>query len=64
MVLAAFNFAWAVRNFLIIPGCQMGECPVRQVGLYLLLLSSLLLMVAGLFAPVKSEAQEDNEQET
>lgn len=55
MVFAAFNFAWAVRNFLLIPGCQMGECPERRVGLYLLLLSSLVLIFAGLFAPVKNQ---------
>lgn len=51
MGFAAFNFAWAVRNFLVIPACQMGECPVRRVGLYLLLLSSFALLFAGLMGP-------------
>lgn len=51
MVFAAFNFAWAVRNFLLIPGCQMGDCPVRKVGLYLLLLSSLALIFVGVIGP-------------
>jgi hypothetical protein len=56
MGFAAFNFAWAMRNFLIIPACQMGECPVRRVGLYLLLFSSLALFFAGLLGPVKQTA--------
>ena len=46
---AAFNVAWAARNFLLIPICQMGECPVRQAGLYLLLLASLAMFVAPMF---------------
>lgn len=54
MVMAAFNFAWAIRNFLLIPVCQMGECPVRRIGLYLLLFSSLALLFAGLISPEKS----------
>jgi hypothetical protein len=44
--LAAFNLAWAIRNFLLIPTCQMGECPVRRIGLYLLLLSALFMFIA------------------
>lgn len=53
MVFAAFNFAWALRNFLVIPLCSPGECPVRGIGLYLLLLSSLGLFFAGMLGPAK-----------
>lgn len=53
VVFAAFNTAWAFRNFLVLPMCQMGECPVRRTGLYLLFFSSLLLFFAGLIVPVK-----------
>jgi hypothetical protein len=48
VALAGFNIAWAVRNFLLIPVCQMGECPVRRVGLYLLLAASIGMFVAPL----------------
>lgn|SRR6476619_5259410 len=53
MVFAALNAAWAFRNFLVLPMCQMGECPVRRTGLYLLFFSSLALFFAGLVGPVK-----------
>lgn len=53
VVFAAFNVAWAFRNFLVLPMCQMGECPLRRTGLYVLFISSLLLFFAGLIAPVK-----------
>ena len=58
MVFAAFNAAWAFRNFLVLPMCQMGECPVRRTGLYLLFFSSLLLFFAGLVAPVKEKSND------
>lgn len=57
MVFAAFNVAWAFRNFLVLPMCQMGECPVRRTGLYLLFLSSIALFFAGLIAPAKDMEQ-------
>jgi hypothetical protein len=57
MIVAAFNFAWAARNFLLIPACQMGECPVRRIGLYLLLLSAFALIFAGLLAPGRKTAE-------
>jgi hypothetical protein len=62
MVVAAFNFAWAVRNFLLIPVCQMGECPVRRIGLYLLLLSSLALIFAGLGGALKQQETSNDPQ--
>ena len=45
---AAFNIAWAFRNFLLLPACQMGDCPVRKEGLYLVLLSAFAMFVTPL----------------
>ena len=55
MVFSAFNAAWALRNFLLLPACQMGDCPVRRAGLYVLLISSIALFFSGLIAPVKNK---------
>lgn len=52
VALAAFNIAWALRNFLLLPACAAGECPVKKVGLYLLLVSSLAMFIT----PLLSEA--------
>lgn len=43
---AAFNLAWGVRNFMLLPACQLGDCPVRREGLYLLLLASIAMCAA------------------
>jgi hypothetical protein len=49
LVVVAFNLAWALRNFLILSLCRGGECPERLMGLYWLLVASILMLVAALF---------------
>ncbi len=48
LAVAAINIAWALRNYFLITACRYGECPEKKVGIYLVLLSSALLMVAAL----------------
>ncbi len=50
LVVGAFNVAWAMRNFFLLPACAGGECPVRKSGMYLMLFSSVLMFVAVLVA--------------
>ena len=45
----ALNIAWALRNFFIIAACQGGECPVRLIGLWLVMVSSVLMLLSALF---------------
>ena len=47
--LGAINLSWAFKNFLIFSMCRAGECPEKQMGLYLLLIVSAILLVASLF---------------
>ena len=59
LLIVALNLAWAIRNFFIIAGCEGGECPVKRTGLYLALLSSLLMLVSALFPDMKLPAEKD-----
>ncbi|MEO0066439.1 MAG: hypothetical protein RI983_1765 [Bacteroidota bacterium] len=43
--LTAMFFAWAVRNYIILTTCDGGECPKRQIGLFLLLAFSAITMI-------------------
>jgi hypothetical protein len=54
--LAGFNIAWTARNFLFLPACQMGECPVRKEGLYLLVAAAALMFVTPML-PEKDTAK-------
>lgn len=49
---AAFNLAWAVRNFLLITHCELGECPQRFIGIYAIPLISILVLVMALFPKI------------
>ncbi len=53
LLVVALNIAWAIRNYFIISACRDGECPEKQTGLYLVLISSVLLMVSAMFPDVK-----------
>jgi len=49
LFVCAFNAAWAIRSYILVSTCYMGECPVKQTGLYLLLIAAILMLLAALF---------------
>jgi len=49
LLAAAMNLAWALRNYFEISSCSGGECPVRQIGIYLLLAASIIMLIATFF---------------
>ena len=55
LIVVGLNLAWAVRNYFVITACSGGECPTKQCGFWLMLLSSVLLLVASFFPDVELE---------
>ena len=53
LLVTALNLGWAVRNFLIISSCMGGECPVKKMGLFGIVLASVIMLVAALFPDIK-----------
>lgn len=49
LLVGAINLAWALRNFFEIGACRGGECPEKELGIYLLLISSGIMLAATLF---------------
>ena len=41
----AINFAWALRNLLLLSTCRNGECPQQQTALYVYFLSAVVILV-------------------
>jgi len=60
MIIVALNIAWAARNYFIISMCRDGECPEKQIGVYLVLAASLLMLIAALFPDVKLQDEKKN----
>lgn len=49
LLIVALNFSWMLRNFLIIGICRGGECPEKQIGIYLVLIACILMLLTALF---------------
>ena len=53
LLVVALNLASAVRNYFVITACSGGECPVKQSGFWMMLISSVLLLIASFFPDVE-----------
>ena len=53
LLVVALNIAWAIRNYFIISMCREGDCPEKQIGLWLVLLASVLILIAALFPDIQ-----------
>lgn len=51
--ICTFNFAWSVRNFLVITQCELGECPEKKWGIYVLVVLSLLLLILSFIPKIE-----------
>lgn len=52
---AGLNFAWSLRNFMLLARCEAGVCPERQTALYVLLIASLIMLVALIATPLATK---------
>jgi len=50
---AAINFAWALRNLLLLSTCRNGECPQTTIWLYVYFAASLILLVMSVLPDMK-----------
>lgn len=48
----ATNLAWAIRNYIIVSTCFMGECPEKQWAIYLLPLTAGLVFLMALLPKI------------
>lgn len=48
IIVAVLNFAWAIRNILVITHCELGECPEKRVGIYAVVILSFFVLLMAL----------------
>jgi hypothetical protein len=51
--ISTFNIAWGVRNFVVLSSCSGGECPIKHVALYVVLIAPILATVFMLLVQKK-----------
>jgi len=63
LLLMALNVAYAIKSYIVFASCYHGYCPEKKIGIYLMLIASILLMVAAVFPSgrVKSIPEENPE---
>ncbi len=59
IIICLLAVAWGVRNFLLYARCEMGTCPERAYGLYLLLFGSIVMLIMALFPDLKIVAKKE-----
>jgi hypothetical protein len=59
---AALGMAWAARNFLLLPKCENGFCPEKQAGLFLLLISAIIIIICALLPDVQVKQAAQRQQ--
>ena len=48
-----FNIAWDVRNYIMLGRCYSGDCPEKQLGLYLLVIASAVMLLMSFLPDVQ-----------
>jgi hypothetical protein len=51
--ITAFNLGYLIRTYILFTTCYNAFCPSKEYGLYLLILSSVVLMIVSFFPDLK-----------
>ncbi len=47
LLICSITLAYAIKSFILFSGCYRGVCPERQAGIWILLISAALMMLAA-----------------
>lgn len=53
MFICALILSYAIKSFIVFSGCYRGICPDKLAGLWIMLLSAVVIMLMALFPDVK-----------
>lgn len=60
LLITALNIGWAIRNIMVLGSCMGGECPVRKMGIWLMLIASILMLISAVFPDMKLPTKNKN----
>ncbi len=60
---AALNIGYLLKTYVIFTSCYNTYCPQKQYGLYLLILSSVVLMIVSFFPGLKLQKADESATE-
>ncbi|MBS1936115.1 MAG: hypothetical protein JST96_19100 [Bacteroidetes bacterium] len=53
MLITALNFAFAIKSFLLFSSCYRGICPEKKTGIFLIVISAVIMLVVSLLPDMK-----------
>lgn len=53
MLVCALTVAFALKTYILFTSCYRGVCPDKKEGLYMLLISSLVMLIASILPDLK-----------
>lgn len=56
--MCAITLSYAIKSFIVYSGCYRGICPDKKAGLWIMLLSTIVMMAMSLFPDMKLKAEE------
>lgn len=63
LLLMALNLAYAIKTYIVFAACYHGYCPEKRVGIFLMLITSILLMLTAVFPSGKVKVEEPETSE-
>lgn len=60
-ITAVIILAYAIKTFILFSSCYAGICPEKKPGIFLVLLSAILILAASLFTGVKLPEESKNQ---
>ncbi|TMI62050.1 MAG: hypothetical protein E6H07_17460 [Bacteroidetes bacterium] len=58
LLVVAINVAWAAKNYFLLTACAGGECPVSQIGLWLMLFASGVMLISSFFPDIEIKQEQ------
>ena len=60
LFIAAINFAWSIRNYILLSTCFMGECPQIKIGLILSIILCAVIFTMTLLPDLRQIEKNKN----
>ena len=59
LLVGGLNVAYGIKNFLLFGSCYLGYCPEKKIGLFIMLISTILIFLMSFFPDGKVKAKSD-----
>jgi len=63
LLITALTVAYAIKSFILFSGCYRGICPEKKMGLWLMLIASVIMIAMAVFPDTSLPTSENKESD-